>query len=234
MENILKFTEHYHERVRLSGDKILLLRLVRPDDKERLHKGFRNLSPHSRHKRFFATKESLTNEELDYYTEIDQDKHFALGVVELNERGEEGDGVGVARFIRYPDDATSAEVAVTVIDRMQGKGIGRIMLQKLFAAAAERNIRKLRFECLPHNREMQKLIRSVCEVVSFTREAGIMVAETIISDQYPIAYEYPLLAIESAYNLIRDITSVTLELQFYVGRSAINYTLDTIFDRPSV
>lgn len=114
MDYFIKFDNRYHERVWLPDGRELLLRLVRADDKERLQKGFRNLSPNSRYKRFLATKQSLTNEKLDYDTEIDQDKHFALSVMELTDSSGEGDGIGIARFIRYSDDDTKAKVAASL------------------------------------------------------------------------------------------------------------------------
>ena len=234
MKTTLKFTEQYHEQVCLPGGKKILLRLVRPEDKERLQNGFGKLSSHSRYKRFFSTKQSLTNAELDYFTELDQDEHFAFGAVELNEHGDEGDGVGIARFIRLSDDATSAEVAITVIDRLQGNGIGRIMLEKLLAAAAERNVSRFRFEYLPHNRGMQKLIQSVCQVVNNTKEGGIMVAETKVTDQYPSSDENPLDHFERAFYLLQVFTTVTLKLQFNIGLTAVNRTLDVMFARDSV
>ena len=234
MENNLKFTEQYYERVRLSKGTNVLLRLVRPDDKERLQNGFRKLSSQSRYKRFFTAKQSLTNAELDYFTELDQSEHFALGAIEFNDRGEEGDGVGIARFIRLTDDATSAEVAITVIDRMQGNGIGRIMLEKLLAAAAERNVSRFRFEYLPHNRNMRKLIQSVCQVVNYTKEDGIMVAETYVTDRYPSSVKNPLDQFERAFYLLQVFTTMTLKLQFNIGLTALNRTLDVMFARDSV
>ena len=177
MKTKLKFNERYRERIRLADGSWVLLRLVRSDDKERMKRGFGDLSSQSRYKRFFAAKRALSEAELGYYTELDQDRHFALGIVELNGRGEEGDGLGIARFIRYAKDDACAEVAITVIDRMQGKGIGRIMLEKLLAAAHERNVFRVRFECLPHNLELQRLVRKVCRVVEFKNEDGTLIAE---------------------------------------------------------
>ena len=80
---------------------------------------------HPVRKRFFGGKHCLSDVELRYFTELDHFDHFAIGAVELNGSGEEGDGIGIARFVRLPHDAECAEVAITVIDRMQGKGVGR-------------------------------------------------------------------------------------------------------------
>jgi len=141
----LKFTDSYREQVRLTDGTQAKLRLVRPGDKALLENGFNNLSSLSRHKRFFAGKHHLSKSELRYFTELDQVNHFALGVVALNHRGKELEGIGIGRFVRLENQAETAEVALTVIDRMQGNGVGRLLLTNLIAAAAERGVTKFRF-----------------------------------------------------------------------------------------
>ena len=55
------------------------LRLIRPDDKDRLRAGFARLSPESRYLRFFVPKSTLTDAELVYLTETDGVDHVAIG-----------------------------------------------------------------------------------------------------------------------------------------------------------
>ena len=51
-----------------------------------------------------------------------------------------GEGLGVARYVRNPERPDAAEVAVTVIDDRQGKGIGTLLLEVLSARAREEGI----------------------------------------------------------------------------------------------
>jgi GNAT superfamily N-acetyltransferase len=115
------------------------------------------LSPEARFSRFFAAKTRLSEAELRYLTEIDGVDHYALGVGLLHPDGTEGEGVGVGRFVRTRDDPTVAEPAIVVIDAWQGHGIGKLLLDRLIAAARERGIRHFRAECLAENHAIQHL-----------------------------------------------------------------------------
>src|SRR5207245_4362935 len=96
------------------------------------------LSPTSRYRRFLSAKDHLTDREWRYFTEVDGINHFALGAVRHADGQEEG--LGVARFIRLIDRPTVAEPAVVVADPWQRKGLGRLLLARLVAAASERGI----------------------------------------------------------------------------------------------
>lgn len=230
MDSGLRFNERYRERLLLPGGQPVVLRLVRPADKERLRQGFLNLSAASRQKRFLAGKQSISEAELRYFTELDQTNHFAIGVVELDAAGEEGEGVGVARFIRLPDNPECAEVALTVIDRMQGQGVGRILLEKLVAAAVERRVRRFRFECLPQNTEIQRLVQKVCHVVEMVNESGTMVAEVELPTERLAAGESVAGALEGLFDLLRAFAADVLELQVSLGMATVHSTLDAAFD----
>jgi len=126
----------YHCRVRLADHTPLVLRAIRPDDRERLDAHFHRLSEDSVAQRFFEAKRRLTDRELDFYTELDFDRHFALVVVLEEDGGERI--VGVGRAIEsggqdggHGDGERVAEVAFAVADELQGRGIGRLLLQHL-------------------------------------------------------------------------------------------------------
>lgn len=62
--------------------------------------------------------------------------------------------MGVARYVRLRDDPRVAEVAVTVADRYQGKGLGTILLAVIARSAVENGIRTLRSYVLAENEVM--------------------------------------------------------------------------------
>ncbi len=158
MESARRFGASYRELVTLSDGTQAHLRLVRPEDKPLIEEGFAQLSKESRYMRFFAAKDHLTADELRYLTEIDGENHFALGAVAVDaDRGEQG--LGVARFVRLADEPDVAELAVTVIDAAQRKGLGRILCERLIAAAHERGVRRFRAEILASNAAMLALVR---------------------------------------------------------------------------
>ena len=182
MELELNFNNIYAEQIMLPSGESIRFRLVRPTDKVHVRRGFAELSPASRRRRFFAGKDLLSEAELRYFTELDQFDHFAIGAMYLNAVGEEGEGAGVARFVRFPSDPKCAEVAIAVIDRLQGKGIGSSLLKRLSTAAIERGVDRFRFECLPYNLEMQRLLRKVYRSTLLFSEDSVLVAEAYLAE----------------------------------------------------
>jgi GNAT superfamily N-acetyltransferase len=163
----------------------MVLRLIRPTDVDRLREGFARLSPDSRYRRFFAARSRLTDAELRYLTEVDGIDHFALALGLLDENGEEGDGVGIARFVRLADDPTIAEPALAVVDAMQGRGLGRLLLLRLIAAASERGITKFRSEFLATNTTIRELVEDVADEVEFSGNGSVVTATMVLPHVAP-------------------------------------------------
>ncbi len=128
----------------------VLVRPVRPDDKDRLVKGLEHLSPESRYRRFLRPVHQLSERELEYLTEIDYTSHFAIGALAVDEPGRPG--IGIARYVQDPIDPEVAEAAVAVIDDFQGKGLGTILLEHLIDTARRHGIRVFRSWALAENR----------------------------------------------------------------------------------
>lgn len=225
MKQSLKFTPAYSEHLDLAGGQRVRLRLLCPTDKESMRKAFSELSATSRHKRFFAAKQTLSDEELRYFTETDGTNHFALGAVEIDGDDIERDGLGVARCIRLESDPECAEVAITVIDRMQGKGIGRRLLERLIEAATERKISRFRFECLARNQDVQRLVKKVCRVVDTRFDGEIMIAEADLPREGINASQYTGKAFFNLLELLRALAIQSVEMQMKLGRATLNRTL---------
>jgi RimJ/RimL family protein N-acetyltransferase len=152
------------------------LRPGRPTDRERLLRGFERLSPESRYSRFLVPMPELTEEMVRYLTEIDHHDHEAI--VALGE--DTGEGLGVARYVRNQDRPDTAEVAVTVVDDWQGKGLGTLLLNVLSARAREEGVRG--FTALMHatNEEMMDLLKRLDEVTIVDRDTGTVEIEVPI------------------------------------------------------
>jgi GNAT superfamily N-acetyltransferase len=183
------FTTDYVERATLRDGTSVLLRLICPEDKELLRREFERWSPESRYARFHAAKTKLTDDELRYLTEIDQDRHFAIGAV-----GEAGDGrgepigLGVARFIRLPDELAepvTAEAAISVADHAQGKGLGRLLFLRLVAAASERGIERFRCIVLGNNNSMASLLEGIAPERSTEVKDGVMSIDVALPSVQP-------------------------------------------------
>lgn len=179
------FTLDYVEHAVLRNGTRVRIRLVRPDDKDVLRAGFERLSPESRYTRFLASKSSLSDDELRYLCEIDQENHFAIGAVVDSDADAVPVGLGVARFIRLPDRHNTAEAAIAVVDDMQHQGLGRLLFLRLAAAAAERGIERFRCEVLGSNAKMAALLAQISPDRTVEVGAGVMSIEVALPNVEP-------------------------------------------------
>ena len=116
----------------------MLIRPVQSTDAPLLADGFARLSDASRQMRFLTKKKELSPAELRYFTDVDHHDHEALGA--LDHAG--GRGVGIARYVRDTEDPQAAEIAVTIVDDWQGRGLGTELLAQLSDRARSEGIRR--------------------------------------------------------------------------------------------
>jgi GNAT superfamily N-acetyltransferase len=155
-----RFGDQYREKAVLRDGTRVLVRPVRPSDAGLLTSGFERLSSESRYRRFFGYKKSLSADEVKYFTNVDGINHFAIGALVSGPDGKER-GVAVGRFVRLSSPPTDADAAVTVVDAMQHKGLGRLLIERLLSAAGERGFKNLRFSVLASNRPMIAMLRKL-------------------------------------------------------------------------
>ncbi len=130
-------TPSRRKTITLRNGARVTLRPIAPEDKPLLAAIFERLSEESRYRRFFTTKAELSAAELDYFVDVDHSDHEAI--IAIDPSG--GEALGVARYIRSPD-AEVAEVAVTVADDWQGRGLGRALLDRLTYRARREGVRR--------------------------------------------------------------------------------------------
>ncbi len=159
----------------------VLIRPVGTADAPLLADGFARLSARSRQMRFLTLKQELSPAELRYFTEIDHHDHEALGAVDRAN----GRGVGVARYVRSLEDSQTAEVAVTVIDEWQGRGLGAELVAQLAERAREEGIRRFTALVAADNVAMTGLARSVG-------------ADLVRRESATVVYEVPLVPREES------------------------------------
>jgi GNAT superfamily N-acetyltransferase len=145
-------------------------------DRDMLLRGFERLSPESRYRRFLAPMAELTAATIRYLTEIDHHNHEAM--IALDERT--GEGIGVARYVRDPDHPDVAELAVTVIDHWQGRGLGTLLLEVISARARQEGIATFTALMLATNKEMMDLLKALDPVRIVGRELGTVEIEVPI------------------------------------------------------
>jgi RimJ/RimL family protein N-acetyltransferase len=140
----------------LRDGSAVLIRQVRGTDAPLLADGFARLGAASRQMRFLGVKKDLSAAELRYFTDVDHHDHEALGA--LDRAG--GHGVGIARYIRDTGDPQAAEIAVTIVDDWQGRGLGTELLAALSDRARQEGIRRFTALADPGNVAVAALLRN--------------------------------------------------------------------------
>lgn len=153
----------------------VLIRPVLPEDARLLREEFEHLSDISRYRRFLGPVKELTDAQLRYFTEIDYRDHMAWLAVDLSQPSRPG--VGIARHIRFPHRPNAAEVAVTVADAHQGKGLGTLLLGMLARSAVENGIDTWVAEVLTENTAMLNLFRDLGARDVKLEEGGVVRVE---------------------------------------------------------
>jgi GNAT superfamily N-acetyltransferase len=146
------------EHVVLRDGSDVLIRPVRPEDKPLFVAGWSRLSGESVYRRFLQPRRALSVDELAFFTEIDHVDHEAVGAIA------DGEGVGVARYVRSAERPHAAEAAVTVVDEWQGRGLGGKLLRRLCARARENGVRVFTAHLLASNEAMLTLLERLGRV----------------------------------------------------------------------
>ncbi|HTN79750.1 MAG TPA: GNAT family N-acetyltransferase, partial [Acidimicrobiales bacterium] len=128
------------------------VRPVRPTDAERLVAFHGRLSHQSVYYRFFSPRPRLSRDDVTRFTTVDYDDRMAL-VALLGD-----DLIGIASYDRWPA-RSEAEVAFTVDDEHQGRGVATVLLEHLAVIARTHGITRFTAEVLPENRKMLSVFK---------------------------------------------------------------------------
>jgi GNAT superfamily N-acetyltransferase len=153
----------------------MIIRPICAQDRERFLEFFKSLSPATNAFRFLALKKRLLDEELTFFTQPDGAQHVAL-VALVNENGHEFI-VGTARFIMLPEGTGGddrAELAVTVADEFQGKGIGARLVLHLIPLARERGVEVFDLYASQGNTRIWRMVCRISQRASRTFEGGVV------------------------------------------------------------
>jgi len=129
----------------------LMLRPVLPGDDQRTMHGHIQFSSETLYRRFMTAR-APTPALLQYLAEVDYVDHFVWVVTD----GE--DPVADARFVRDENDPTVAEIAFTVADAYQGRGIGTFLISALSIAARVDGVERFSARMLSDNGPMRAIM----------------------------------------------------------------------------
>jgi GNAT superfamily N-acetyltransferase len=140
---------------------VVHLRLLRRDEREPVARFFAGLSAESRRRRFLQPMPRLPEAMLRRLVDVDG-RHQVAVVADVD-----GRCVGIASWIALADQPGGAEVAVTVTDRYQGRGIGRLLVEALQQTAVRAGLTSLVYLVDPTNRPALRLLRPLGVELAF-------------------------------------------------------------------
>ncbi len=144
-------TESGTEELR-DGSRVTI-RPIRRQDVDLERRFIEELSPQARRFRFLCSMKTPSDALLRQLTDIDSQRDAAF-IALVGENGGQRE-IGVARFSGMPDG--QAEVAVTVCDEWQHKGLGTALMKRLIELARRRGVSGLYSVDASDNTAMREL-----------------------------------------------------------------------------
>jgi acetyltransferase len=164
------YPRQYETSARFKGHLEIFFRPIRAADADLLRELFRSHSKETILHRYFAPLGELSPEQMTSFVDLDYKKDMAIiGLVPFQDRQRM---ICVGRFFRDAS-VNSAEIAITVHDDYQRRGIGTFLLQTLIRAARDLHIETLTADVLSDNRAMMRLLRNCSNKLAITLDAGV-------------------------------------------------------------
>ena len=136
------------------ADESVTIRPIESADSVMEGEFIRNLSAQTKHYRFLGGVRELAPAELKRLCNVDGRRSMAF-VATVNKNGHEIE-VGVSRYAEYPADG-AGELAITIADAWQHKGLDRLLLKQLITYARTHGIKQLYSVELADNTAMREL-----------------------------------------------------------------------------
>lgn len=144
--------------LRLRDGTRIVIRPIRPEDRQIEKEFVHNLSDETRYFRFLNAIRELSDRMLTRFTRIDYANEMALiAVIQENEREIE---IGVARYIVNPD-GRSCEFAIVIADAWQRRSIGSRLMTELMDIARSRGLETMEGLVLASNHKMLSLMAAL-------------------------------------------------------------------------
>jgi GNAT superfamily N-acetyltransferase len=149
----------------------LFVRPVKASDERLFQEYLYGLSERSVYLRFFQTRKAFPHELAQELMAIDYDDN--MGIVATLGPGDTAPIVSAAHWMLNPNENV-AEVAFSVADEYQRKGIGSYLFRFLMRVARERGIRGFEATVLAQNRGMMRIFQQSGCVLHTEYDAGVM------------------------------------------------------------
>jgi acetyltransferase len=168
--------------LQLRDDTVVTIRPIRADDEPLMVTFHAGVSPRSVYQRYFhlsTLEQRITHTRLALTCRVDP----AVGLALVAEHTAADGVVAVVALGRLTrtDPPGSAEVALLVVDRWHGLGLGTAMMHALVDGASELGVQRLHGEMLADNDAMRAVVRHAGFVIrSVPGDAAVLRAERAV------------------------------------------------------
>ncbi|GAA4882996.1 GNAT family N-acetyltransferase [Ferrimonas pelagia] len=135
----------------------VVIRAIQPDDKYEMHEIYPTLSQHTLYMRFFRVIQQPSLEYITRYTDVDFTTHLALVAL----WGPEQRLGAAGRLIRGNASSDVAELSCLVVDDLQKRGLGRLLVDELINTGRAWGINKVIALVHSANTPMLKLLKGL-------------------------------------------------------------------------
>ncbi len=181
---IRPYPQGLDEAVRLRDGRAVVLRPIRPEDEPAHHALIARMSPEDLRLRFFSYVRELRHAQMARLTQVDYDREMAF-IATVAGPGGEPETLGVVRTVTDPDNR-SAEFAVLVRSDLKGKGLGRLLMEKIIGYCRRRGTGEIKGLVLSSNDGMIALARRLGFSIERGPDPDTVVARLALdADQAP-------------------------------------------------
>ena len=192
-----KYESEHTFRPRHAGEEALTVRFrpIKPTDEDLLRELFYSHSEETILHRYFNLLRRLPHEQLQRFVTLDYHRDMALVGLIPHEGRERM--IAVGRYFSDDPEAmeaatgSAAEVAFTVHDDYQGRGIGAFLLRQLVRIAHENGVPALTADVLRDNHAMLRIFHRTLGTLQSTLKGGVYHLRFPLTDALARAMEAP-------------------------------------------
>jgi GNAT superfamily N-acetyltransferase len=151
-----QLTSSRPERLVVRDGRVVVVRPLERGDRAGIEAAVGRLSAKSRYLRFATAKPRLSERELDHLVDVDHHRREALIAIDPVT----GHGIAVVRYVELAGEPGKVEVAATVADEWQGRGLGGALLARLTERARDEGHVALRASTLAENHRSIAMLRA--------------------------------------------------------------------------
>jgi RimJ/RimL family protein N-acetyltransferase len=164
----------YHQPITLRDGRAALIRVMRPDDKDRLQAAFAKLDPQSVYTRFFSFRKELPERAFERIAAIDFVDLAGLVVTIGSDADETIIGGASYAGRTEANGAKVAEVAFTIEEDFQGQGLASRLLAALVTLARRHGLVRFEAEVLAGNAPMLAVFQRSGLPLRQRRQSGVI------------------------------------------------------------